>query len=170
METGRVVERLHVAVIGGGHAPDHECDTAARVGRALAEAGAVVVCGGLGGVMEAASRGARDGGGVSIGLLPGADRHNANGYVEVAVATGMGEGRNVLVVRNADAVIAVGGEYGTLSEIALALQAGVPVVGIGTWELGKAGRAVDGVEVATDPSDAVDKALRAAHRYRRGGD
>lgn len=163
----RVVDRLHVAVIGGGHAPEAECDQAAMVGRALAEAGAVLVCGGLGGVMEAACRGAQDGGGMTIGIVPGSDRHSANSYADVVVATGLGEGRNVLVVRNADAVIAVGGEYGTLSEIALALQAGVPVIGLGSWELAKRGRPVPDIVEASDSADAVDKALREANRYRR---
>jgi uncharacterized protein (TIGR00725 family) len=166
--SGRAVERLHVAVIGGGHAPTEECDQAARVGRALAEAGAVVVCGGLGGVMEAACRGAHDGGGTSIGILPGSDRDAANAYVDVAMATGMGEGRNVLVVRSADAVVAVGGEFGTLSEVALALQAGIPVIGLGTWELVKGGRPVPGVLAASNPEQAADLAVREAAR-RRGG-
>ena len=165
---GRIAERLHVAVVGGGHAPPEECDQAARVGRALAEAGTVVVCGGLGGVMEAACRGARDGGGTSIGILPGSDRDAANAYVDVAVATGMGEGRNVLVVRCADALVAVGGEFGTLSEVALALQAGIPVVGLGTWELAKGGRPVHGVIAASNPEQAADLAVREAAR-RRGG-
>ena len=165
---GRLADRLHVAVVGGGHADDDDRDRAARVGRALAEAGAVVVCGGLGGVMEAACRGARDGGGTSIGILPGADRDAANEYVDVAVASGMGEGRNVLVVRNADAVVAVGGEFGTLSEVALALQAGIPVVGLGTWELAKNGRPVPAVIGARSPEEAADTAMREAARRRAG--
>jgi uncharacterized protein (TIGR00725 family) len=162
----RLVDRLHVAVIGGGHADDEDCDRAARVGRALAEAGAVVVCGGLGGVMAAACRGARDGGGTSVGILPGADRDGANEYVDVAVATAMGEGRNILVVRNADAVVAVGGEFGTLSEVALALQAGVPVIGLDTWELSKRGRPARGVLEAKNPEEAADIAVREAARRR----
>jgi len=163
----RPVERIHIAVIGSGHAEDAECDLAARVGRALAEAGAVVVCGGLGGVMEAACRGARDGEGVSVGILPGTDRGAANPYVDVALPTGMGEGRNVLVVRAADAVVAVGGEFGTLSEVALALQAGIPVVGLGTWELAKRGRAADVVLRVDTPEEAADLAVREAARRRR---
>ena len=166
----RPLERVHVAVVGSGHASESECDQAARLGRALAEAGAVVVCGGLGGVMEAVCRGARDGGGLSIGLLPGPDRNAAKAYVDVAVPTGMGEGRNVLVVRGADAVVAVGGEYGTLSEVALALQADIPVIGLGTWELGKHGRVVDAIQRAASPEEAADAALRAAGRRRRLAD
>ena len=114
----------------------------------LARRGAVVVTGGLGGVMEAASRGARGAGGTTLGILPGSDRAAANLFVSVAVATGMGELRNGLVVRCADALIAVGGEYGTLSEIALALKAGKSVVGIGTWQ-------IEGVRVAADAREAV---------------
>ncbi|HUY63341.1 MAG TPA: TIGR00725 family protein [Acidimicrobiales bacterium] len=167
MDASRPAARLHVAVVGSGHAEAEECEQAARLGRALAEGGAVVVCGGLGGVMEAACRGARDGGGMSLGILPGDDRGAANAFVDVAVATAMGEGRNVLVVRNADAIVAVGGEFGTLSEMALALQAGIPVVGLGTWELAKGGRTVDPVLRAISPEEAADMALAEAARRRR---
>jgi uncharacterized protein (TIGR00725 family) len=125
------------------------------VGRALAEGGAVVVCGGLGGTMEAACRGAKAGGGSTLGILPGFDRAEANPYVDVAVATGLGEARNALVARAADALIAVGGEWGTLSEIALALRAGTRVVGIGTWDLGR-----PGIEPAASAAEAVELALR----------
>jgi uncharacterized protein (TIGR00725 family) len=125
------------------------------VGRALAEAGAVVVCGGLGGVMEAACRGAKEAGGTTVGILPGHDRAEANPYVDVAIATGFGEARNALVVRAADALIAVGGEYGTLSEIALALKARKPVVGLGSWDL-------DPVVSADDAATAVRQALDLA--------
>jgi uncharacterized protein (TIGR00725 family) len=108
---------------------------AETVGRLVARSGAALVCGGLGGVMEAACRGARAEGGTTIGILPGLDRSAANPYVEVAIATGLGEARNALVVRAADCLIAVGGAYGTLSEIALALKAGKRVVGLKTWEI-----------------------------------
>ena len=125
---------------------------AEEVGRLLARRGAVVVCGGLGGVMEAACRGASREGGTTVGVLPGLDRGAANPFVSVAVATGLGEARNALVVRAADALIAVGGAYGTLSEIALALKAGKPVIGLGTWE-------IDGVERVEGPEAAVNLAL-----------
>jgi hypothetical protein len=117
------------------------------VGRLVAERGAVVVCGGLGGTMEAACRGAKQAGGTTVGILPGLDRSQANPFVDVALPTGLGEARNVLVVRAADAVIAIGGGYGTLSEIALALKAGKRVIGLGTWEI-EGVAAVDGVEAA----------------------
>ncbi len=117
-----VSDSVYVAVVGAGEAsPAVEADAEA-VGRLLAERGAVVVCGGLGGVMAAACRGAKAAGGVTLGILPGGDRTEANHWVDVAVATGMGEARNAVVVRTADAVVAVAGGYGTLSEIALALR------------------------------------------------
>jgi uncharacterized protein (TIGR00725 family) len=112
----------------------------------------VVVCGGLGGAMEAACRGAKQAGGTTVGILPGTDRSAANPYVDFALPTGLGEARNALVVRAADVVIAVGGGYGTLSEIALALRGGKPVIGLDTWE-------VEGVQVVPDPEAAVRAAL-----------
>jgi uncharacterized protein (TIGR00725 family) len=139
----------HVAVCGPG---DAEAPGAEEVGRLLARAGAVLVCGGLGGTMEAACRGARSEGGVTVGLLPGGDRTAANPHVSVAIATGLGELRNGLIVRTADAVIAVGGAYGTLSEIALALKAGKRVVGLGSWD-------IDGVVAVASPAEAVELAL-----------
>jgi uncharacterized protein (TIGR00725 family) len=144
----------YVAVVGPGEANSDEVATAERVGEGLARRGAVVVCGGLGGVMEAACRGAREAGGTTVGILPGLDRRDANPFVDVALPTGLGEARNALVVRAADALVAVGGAYGTLSEIALALKAGKPVVGLGSWE-------IEGVVVAEDPGQAVESALQS---------
>ena len=140
-------------MVGAGDADDAQRAAAEEAGRLLAQAGAVVVTGGLGGVMEAASKGARAAGGLTLGVLPGSDRRAANPYVQVAVPTGMGEMRNALVVRAADGVIAVGGEWGTLSEIALARKAGKPVVGLDTWDL-------EGVETCDSPADAVAAVLR----------
>lgn len=145
----------YVAVVGPSEATAEEMETAEAVGGLLAGSGAVVVCGGLGGVMEAAARGAATAGGAVVGLLPGLDRADANRHVTVAITTGMGEMRNALVVRAADAVIAVGGAYGTLSEIALALRTNVPVVGLGTW-------ALDDIVEAPDPAAAVALALALA--------
>lgn len=119
-----------IAVVGGSTCDAAEADLAEDVGRRLAVAGAMVVCGGLGGVMEAVSRGVRGAGGLTIGVLPGADPHEANPFVDVPLATGMGEMRNALIVRAARAVIAIGGGHGTLSEVALALRIGTPVVGL----------------------------------------
>jgi uncharacterized protein (TIGR00725 family) len=153
---------VYVAVCGSGTASVDKLPSAERVGELLADAGAVVVCGGLGGVMDAAARGCERAGGTSIGLLPGADRSGASLHLTVAVPTGMGEARNALVVRAADAVIAVGGEFGTLSEIALALKMDVPVIGLGTWSLGREGLERDPVARAGSPEEAVDLALKAA--------
>jgi uncharacterized protein (TIGR00725 family) len=145
----------YVAVVGPGDATHDEADAAEQVGASLAHAGAVVVCGGLGGVMAAACRGASRAEGMTIAILPGADRAAANEWARVVIPTGMGEMRNALVVRAADAIIAVGGGHGTLSEVALALKTGVPVVGIGTWP-------IDGVVQVGSPTDAVGTALALA--------
>ncbi len=146
---------LYVAVVGPGEATPAQEAAAQEVGGALARAGAVLVSGGHGGVMAAACRGAAQGGGVTVGILPGPDRRAANEWVAVAIPTGLGELRNGLIVRAADAVIAVGGAYGTLSEVALALKTGVPVIGLGTW-------AIDGIEPATSAQAAVALALERA--------
>ena len=122
------------------------------MGRELARRGAILVCGGLGGVMEAACKGAKDAGGTTVGILSGKERSQANPFVDVAIATGLGEARNAVIVRTADAVVAVGGGYGTLSEIALALRRSKRVVGVGTWD-------VDGVEPADSPQAAVAAVL-----------
>lgn len=147
-------------------ATDEQKRVAEEIGRLLGRAGAVLVCGGMTGVMEAACKGAQTEGGATVGLLPGGERAEANPYVSIALPTGLGEMRNALIVRAADAVIAVAGEYGTLSEIAFALKTGVPVVGIETWELerGPAGA----IEPADSPAQAVESALRLARRSVEG--
>ena len=143
----------YIGVIGPGEASEGELAAAEEVGAGLASLGAVVVTGGLGGVMEAACRGARSRRGRTLGILPGQDREAANGWVEIAVATGLGELRNGLIVRACDALVAVGGGHGTLSEVALALKLGRPVVGLGTW-------AVHGVDEVTTPAEAVERIAR----------
>jgi uncharacterized protein (TIGR00725 family) len=144
-----------VAVVGGGSASAEQLSAAREVGRLLGERGCVVVTGGLGGVMAAASEGAASCGAVVVGLLPGLDRAGANEWVSVPIPTGMGELRNGLVVRAAEGLIAVGGEFGTLSEVALALKAGKPVVGLDfAFD-------IDGVVAATSPADAVSSLLAA---------
>ena len=152
-------ERIaYLAVCGAGE-PDDDTDAIAEeVGRRLAEAGAILVCGGLGGVMTAACKGADSAGGLSVGLLPGTSRSEANEFLDIALPTGMGEMRNALIVRCVDAVIAIGGGWGTLSEIALARKAGVPVFGIGTWDLGEY---PGGIEEMEDATSAVEAALAA---------
>ena len=146
----------YVAVVGSGSCSPEDSAAAEAVGALLARAGAVVVCGGLSGVMEAACRGAQAAGGMTVGILPGSDRSAANPHVAVAIATGLGELRNGIVVRAADALIAVGGEFGTLSEIAFALKLGKRVVGLSTWELS---RNADALLRASSPADAVRLAL-----------
>lgn len=151
--------RPYVAVIGASEASASELTQAEEVGRFLAREGAVLVCGGLGGVMDAAARGCESAGGVSVGILPGDDRDPGSPHLTVAISTGLGEARNAIVARTADAVIAVGGEFGTLSEIAFALKMGKPVVGLGTWELAKGGGSIEALTRAANPAEAVKEAL-----------
>jgi uncharacterized protein (TIGR00725 family) len=147
----------------GASEPSAELFAAAEeVGHRLAAAGATVVCGGLGGVMEAACRGAKEAGGLTVGILPGADPRAANPFVDVVVPTGLGEARNALVARTGRAMIAVGGGYGTLAEVAIALRAGTAVVGLETWELARAGRAVQAILPARSADEAVAIALAHA--------
>jgi uncharacterized protein (TIGR00725 family) len=153
---------LQVAVVGGSEASLALLAEAERVGAALAASGSVLVCGGLGGIMEAAARGAFLAGGFTLGILPGRSRDAANRYLTCAVATGLGHFRNFLVVSTADAVIAFPGRHGTLSEIAMALTLGKPVVGLGSWD-------VDGVARATSPEDAVRQAIDRASASPRHG-
>ncbi len=152
-------KRKFIAVIGGSQASLKEISLAEEVGRELAQKGAVLVCGGLGGVMEAACRGASSEGGVTIGILPGENHREANRYVQIPIVTGMGYARNVAVVKSAQAVIAIGGSYGTLSEIGHALQNGIPVIGLDTWTLSKNGKTNKAIIKAQNPAEAVKKAL-----------
>ena len=147
----------YVAVIGASNATEWELSTAEALGRALAEAGCVLVCGGLGGVMNAAARGADSAGGVSIGILPGDDRDDASRHLTVAIATGFGEARNAIVAHSAAVVVAVGGSWGTLSEIAIARRNGTPVISWRGWR-------VDGVPAEDDVTQVAtpDDAIRAA--------
>jgi uncharacterized protein (TIGR00725 family) len=158
---------LYVGVAGASE-PDAELiPLAEALGGWLAGSGAVVVCGGGSGVMAAVCRGAQQAGGITVGLLPGADRSTANPYLTVAVATGLGEGRNFLLVRSSDALVAVGGGFGTLSEIALALRTGVPVVGLATWGLSLSGAPVDAFRQTEDPELAAELAVEAAAERAR---
>ncbi len=152
---------LFVSVIGAGICDAATSALAEEVGRELAQRGATVVCGGLGGVMEAVCRGAKSAGGRTIGILPGTTASDANPFVDVPIVTGLGEARNAIVVRSGQAVIAVGGEYGTLSEIAFALKFGIPVVGLDTWQLARQGKTVPAIVQATNAKEAVDAALRS---------
>jgi uncharacterized protein (TIGR00725 family) len=154
---------VQIAVIGAGDAPASVEVVAEEVGAALAQRGAVLVCGGLMGVMGAACRGAKLAGGTTVGILPGADPAAANPWVDVVIPTGLGEARNTLVVRSAAVVIAVDGEYGTLSEVAFALRLGTPVIGIGTWTLVRPDGKVDtGIVVMENPLEAAEAAVALA--------
>ena len=144
-----------IAVIGGARCSPEEAAWAEAVGRLLAQRGYGVVCGGRGGVMAAVCKGANQMGGVTVGLLPGEDASEANPWVQIALPTGIGEARNTLVARAGEAVIAIGGGYGTLSELALALKWGKKVAGLGTW-------AIEGVYQADSPEAAVAYVLDAA--------
>lgn len=156
-----------VAVIGAGLCSEQEATLAEEVGRRLAEAGAVVLTGGRGGVMAAASRGAAQAGGLVIGILPGEDANQANPWVTLPIVTGLGEARNAVLMRTAQVVIAVGGEYGTLSEIAFALKFGRPVVGLHTWRaVNSTGERLP-IHTAASASEAVTAALASAERKRR---
>jgi uncharacterized protein (TIGR00725 family) len=158
------VRSRQIAVVGGG-ADDSELATLAEdVGRRVAAAGAVLVCGGLGGVMEAAARGAREAGGDVLGVLPTESPDDANPHVTHAVATGMGHARNLAVVASADAVIAIGGEWGTLAEIAFARRLERPVVALSSWTVSGRGemREAPGIEAADSPTEAVERALALA--------
>ena len=146
--------RNAIAVIGAGDAGEEIRAIAFKVGHAIARNGVVLVCGGRGGVMEAAAQGARSAGGHTVGILPSYNRASANAHIEFAIATGMGEARNTIVVASADAVIALPGEAGTLSEIALALKIGRPVVALGAWHQ------IEGVRHAEDAEAAVALALQ----------
>ena len=151
-----------IAVIGGGEPSPEEAKLAEEVGRELARQGAILVCGGLGGVMEAACRGASLEGGMTIGILPGDSSRAANRYVQIPIVTGMGYARNIAVVKSAQAVIAVDGSYGTLSEIAHALQSNIPVIGLNTWSLSRNDQQDNSIILAQNPAEAVNKALNLA--------
>ena len=153
---------MMISVVGGDAAPPEVLAQAEALGRELAQRGCTVVCGGRGGVMEAACRGARAEGGHTIGILPGTDRHDMNPYVEFPVITGMGYARHVIVALSGEAVIAEDGSHGTLSEIAHALQHGVPVIGLHTWRFSNEGADDRAIIRASDPQDAVEKAIAAA--------
>lgn len=152
---------MFVSVIGGSRCSRREAELAEEVGAELARRGVTLVCGGLTGVMSAACKGAHSAGGMTVGILPGTRREDANPHVDIPIVTTIGEARNVIVVCSGQAVIAIGGEYGTLSEVAYALRNRIPVVGLNTWSLSRQGQMDGSAIVAESPKDAVDKALAA---------
>ena len=150
--------RINVGVIGAGDCSPDAYDIACELGRLIGENEWVLVCGGLGGVMEGAAKGCFETGGMTVGFLPGEQRGQANPYISLPIPTGMGEGRNLLIVRASDVLIAIAGGYGTLSEIGLALKIGKPVVGLKTWP------GIDGIEYVRTPREAIDRATRYLQR------
>lgn len=154
---------VYITVIGGGRCDAVEYALAQSVGRLLGNQGAILVCGGLAGIMEAAARGAKEAGGVTIGILPGHDRTPANPYLDFSITTGLGHGRNLAVVSSGDAVIAIGGGYGTLSEIGLAAKIGRPVVILSGWRLQR-DQGTEGVWYASSAQEAVTMALESISR------
>ena len=155
-------KKLIIAVIGGGQCSTKEAVLAEAVGRELAKREVILVCGGLGGIMQAACRGATIESGLTIGILPSDDPTTANPYVQIPVATGVGYARNIAVVKSAQAVIAIDGDYGTLSEIGYALKADIPVIGLNTWSLSRNGQEDKSIIEAEDAVDAVEKAVSLA--------
>lgn len=151
-----------ISVIGGSNASADAFEQARQVGEELAKRGAIVACGGLEGVMAAVCQGAKEAGGTTIGILPGDDPRDANRWVDIPICTGIGYARNAIVVYTGRAVIAVDGAYGTLSEIGHALAKDIPVIGLNSWSSSINGQLDNGIIIATDPVDAVDKALEVA--------
>jgi len=156
-----------IGVIGDSSCPPEEAKLAESVGELLAQRGATIVCGGLGGVMEAVCRGAKSKGGLTVGILPGKNSSTANPWVDIPVVTGLGEARNVVVAKSAQAIIAIGGNYGTLSEIAYALKSSIPVIGLNTWSLSRNGQEDDSIIRAQSATEAVDKVISLVKRRKR---
>lgn len=157
---------MKITVIGDSACSAEEAKLAETVGALLAERGVTVVCGGLCGVMEAACRGAKSEGGMTVGILPSQDSSMANSWVDISIVTGMGEARNVAVVKSGQAIIAIGGGYGTLSEIAHALKSSIPVIGLNTWSLSRNGVEDDSIIRVHSAAEAVDKAIALAARRK----
>lgn len=164
--SGCPTKPLYISVIGGGRCSAAEYALAEEVGRCVSQLGAVLICGGLAGVMEAAARGAKEAGGTTIGILPGHDRSPANPYLDHVITTGVGHARNLAVVSSGDAVIAIGGEYGTLSEIGLAGKIGRPIVILEGWRLQR-DEGTCGVWYASSPREAITMVQEALSRARK---
>ena len=162
-----VSHEMIIGVIGDSSCPPEEAKLAESVGELLAQRGATIVCGGLGGVMEAVCRGAKSKGGLTVGILPGENSSTANPWVDIPLVTGLSEARNVVVAKSAQAIIAIGGNYGTLSEIAYALKSSIPVIGLKTWSLSRNGQEDDSIIKAQSATEAVDKAISLVKRRKR---
>ncbi|MBE0480557.1 MAG: TIGR00725 family protein [Dehalococcoidia bacterium] len=163
---------MFVSVIGGSNCSGKDEELAEAVGIELGRRSITVICGGLTGVMTGVCRGARSAGGTTVGILPGGKREDANPYVDIPIVTTIGEARNIIVVSSGQAVIAIGGEYGTLSEIAYALRNKIPVVGLNTWSMSRLGNKDSSIVLAETPAEAVEKAvaaIRAKEEERKAG-
>lgn len=161
--------RLLIAVIGGEQAGGEALELAFEVGREIGRRGHLLLCGGRGGVMREACRGAREGGGMSVAVLPGSDLSDANEFVDIPILTGIGFARNSIIATTANALIAIDGAFGTLSEIAFALRAGRPVVGLKTWRLEDSSGQAPPIMQAASPLEAVDVAIAHAQPHARAG-
>lgn len=150
---------FHIGVLGPNQCDARQKELGYSVGQGIAQAGAILFCGGLGGMMEAAAQGAKEAGGKTVGLLPGADKTAANEFIDIAIPTDLGAYRNAVLVRSCDAVIAIHGAYGTLSEIAFALRLGVPVIGLHTWKVKRDNVPDLGIHIAETAKEAVELAL-----------
>ena len=151
---------MKIGVIGTSQCNKRIAEIAYRVGREIGKKGAVLICGGLGGVMEEVARGAKESGGLTVGILPGLSSSDASSYIDIPIVTGMDHGRNIIVVRSCDAIIAIGGKEGTLSEIAFALKLKIPLIGIETWK-------IEGIIKARNAKEAVKKAFQLAKTNKR---
>jgi uncharacterized protein (TIGR00725 family) len=165
-----VSHKMIIGVIGDSSCSPEEAKLAESVGELLAQRSATIVCGGLGGVMEAVCHGAKSKGGLTIGILPGKNSSTANPWVDIPVVTDLGEARNVVVAKSAQAIIAIGGGYGTLSEIAYALKSNIPVIGLNTWSLSRKEREDDSIIRVQSAIEAVDKAISLVKRQKRSSD
>jgi uncharacterized protein (TIGR00725 family) len=159
-----VSKQLHIGVLGPHSTPPGQYQLGIEVGRHIAQAGATLFCGGLDGMMRAAAEGAKSEGGRTVGILPGTDQSAANEFIDIAIPTDLGAYRNALLVRSCDAVIAIHGAYGTLSELAFALRLKVPVVGLNTWEVHRDGAPDPGIHVARTAEEAVALAVQLARK------
>ncbi|WP_372806559.1 TIGR00725 family protein [Pontiella sp.] len=156
--------KMHIGVLGPHATTPEQYELGTQVGAAIAQAGAILFCGGLDGMMRAAAQGAKSAGGLTIGILPGTDKTAANEFIDIGIPTDLGAYRNALLVRSCDAVIAVHGAYGTLSEVAFALRLKVPVVGLNTWAVHRNGAPDPGIHVARTAEEAVRLAIELANK------
>ncbi len=152
-----------IGVIGATNASEEEKRTSEEVGALIAGKECFLLCGGMGGVMEAACRGAKSAGGTTIGILPGPESSSANRFIDIPIVTGMGEARNVIVAKSSHSIIAVGGSFGTLSEISFALKSGIPVIGLDTWDVSEE------IIKCKTPEEAVRTAFELSSRRKRAG-